>query len=344
MEPDDAPSFRLRLSFWIILGAFSVFFAEVVSGSDMFPYFHLWGIIGIFPLYVLHSLVLSSLVFNYGKPRFSPLYLAGVIFGLYEAYITKVLWNPYWGEPFFMFGGIAVIETIILLLVWHSIMAFVIPLFICENLLTGSRQLVNGLPERIRRVLSSGKNIKILLIAMAIVFGMLQSSNSTGTLVSMSSGLCTISVLVILVYLWRSRTGGRAYSMKSLLPNIRELRILLVLLILLYLWMGSMIRMEALPGLQPQAAVWLLYVVFFFLLFTSLRKSAKLPLQDRYEAPVGFSWKWTLLLAIVFTFTSAIISPNRVVAGTILLLTWFGMGFLGIFLPAIAINDTFRKS
>jgi len=31
--------------FWIILAAFSTFFAEVFSGSDMFPFFTSWGLL-----------------------------------------------------------------------------------------------------------------------------------------------------------------------------------------------------------------------------------------------------------------------------------------------------------
>jgi hypothetical protein len=340
MLANESPPFRLKLFFWIILGAFSVFFAEVVSGSDMFPYFHVWGIIGVFPLYALHTLVLSSLVFIYGKPRFSSLYLAGVIFGLYEAYITKVIWNPYWSEPFFRIGGIAVIETMILLLFWHSVMAFVLPLFLCENLLTKSRLLVNGLPDRMRRVFASDRKIKLRLIVLAILFGMVQSSNSPAPVNSLASGLSTSAVLIVLVYLWRSRTGGRAYSMRSLLPNIRELKILFVLLMVLYVWMGIILRPEALPGLQPQAAVWLMYVVFFFLLLTNLRKTSKLPLSDKFKAPLGFSWKWVALLVLIFTLTSAAISPHREVAGGILLLTWIALGVFGILLLAIAVFDT----
>ena len=46
----------LKLLFWLILGALSTFFAEVVAGSDPFPYFHPWGILLVCPLYTLRIL------------------------------------------------------------------------------------------------------------------------------------------------------------------------------------------------------------------------------------------------------------------------------------------------
>jgi hypothetical protein len=283
-------------------------------------------------------------VFNYGKPRFSSLFLAGVIFGLYEAYITKVIWDPYWGTPFVMIGGVAVIETIILILFWHSVMAFIIPLFLCENILTKSRSIVNGMPHRMKRVYESAGDIKLRLVFLAILFGVFQSSNSPSPIHSIASGLSTSAVLIVLVYIWRTKTRGMSYSMKSLLPCVSELRILVVLLLALYLVLGFALRMEALPMWEAQAAVWLLYAIFFTLLFKNLRRAKRMPLSDKFKAPIAFSWKWIALLVLIFTFTSAAISPYRAVALLALLLTWFLLVPYGIYLLAIAIIDTTGKS
>ena len=53
---------RLKLLFWIIVGCLSTFFAEVLAGSDMFPFFNLWGIMVLIPLYLLHTLILAYVV------------------------------------------------------------------------------------------------------------------------------------------------------------------------------------------------------------------------------------------------------------------------------------------
>ena len=62
--------------FWIILASFSTFFAEVFSGSDMFPFFHPWGLFVVVPLYGLHIILLASLVYRADKPRFASLVFA----------------------------------------------------------------------------------------------------------------------------------------------------------------------------------------------------------------------------------------------------------------------------
>jgi hypothetical protein len=49
--------------FWLILGAFSTSFAEVVRSSDLFPSFNAWGLIVVSPLYTLYILVLAHFVF-----------------------------------------------------------------------------------------------------------------------------------------------------------------------------------------------------------------------------------------------------------------------------------------
>src|SRR5512138_349608 len=142
MEPQSsppAPSRRVRMLFWLILGALSTFFAEVVCGSAPFALVDGGGLLLVLPLYGLHTLVLGTLVLGRpGRVSFGALFLAGVLFGLYEGYITKVLWNPPWDAEAFRLGGVAVLSTLMLALFWHPFMAFIVPLFAGECLLTGS--------------------------------------------------------------------------------------------------------------------------------------------------------------------------------------------------------------
>lgn len=112
MSAEITPLKKHQWLFWIILAAFSTFFAEVFSGSDMFPFFHSWGLLVVVPLYGLHILLLASLVYRAPRLQFSSLIFAGLIFGLYEAYLTKVLWAPPWGDPVII-AGVAPIETLV---------------------------------------------------------------------------------------------------------------------------------------------------------------------------------------------------------------------------------------
>jgi len=205
------PLRRHKLFFWIILGALSVFFAEVVSGATMFP-FNPWSLIVTFPLYTLHLLVLAHIVFNYGKPTLYTLFAAGAVFGMYEAYMTKVLWNPTWGNPAISIAGMAVFETILLVLFWHPFMAFIIPLFIGENMLTSSTYIVSELPNTVTQLFTARKTRYFLSALLALLCGIFQSANSPSPVHSLLSGFSTTALLMLLIYLWRTKTRAKAPS------------------------------------------------------------------------------------------------------------------------------------
>jgi hypothetical protein len=42
--------------------------------------------------------VLAPLAFRRGAVRLTSLWLLGAIFGLYEVYVTKILWHPTWSQ------------------------------------------------------------------------------------------------------------------------------------------------------------------------------------------------------------------------------------------------------
>lgn len=332
------PARKTKLLFWLILGSLSVFFAEVVSGSYIFPYFTLWGIFVIMPLYTLHLLVLACVVFNSGKPGFYSLFLAGAIFGMYEAYITKVLWSPTWGDSVFFIGGIAAVEAVVLVLWWHPFWAFIIPLFIGEHMLTASRATFTGLPYRFRHFFNSRK-ARLFLPAFALAAGITQSANSPSLFHSVFSGLSTTGFLILLIYVWRERTDGSKYTIYQLLPGKREFQVIFVLLIVLYVLTGLAIRPEALPGISSQMNIWLIYGILFLLLYLNLKKShaQRFEIDDR---PVNISYKTCLLFSIIFTAGSA---SFKLIGGGmlfVLVTSWFGGSVLGILILLLSVRDT----
>ncbi len=247
-----------RYFFWFLLASLSVFFAEVTVASYLYPYFTPWGIISLLPLYGLHTLVLSGIVYRFGKPRFETLYLAGILFGLYEAYITKVVWNPEW-DSIFKVGGIGVLEVLVIVLFWHPFMSFIIPLGIAELLTSG------------RRVLPGFVLKHPYLTAMLL--GIVESSNAPSFPHSFLSTFSSSAFLILLIHLWMERFNGRNHDMFELLPNRRELRPLILVLIAYYVIFGSLLRREALPALAAQIPVWALYALTFFLLYRALTKA-----------------------------------------------------------------------
>ncbi len=66
--------------------------------SSRLPFVTLQGWIMLVPLYGLHALLGGWLVMRASRVTWPVVYLPGVLFGLYEAYITKVLWDPTWSK------------------------------------------------------------------------------------------------------------------------------------------------------------------------------------------------------------------------------------------------------
>jgi len=257
----EAPDRRTKLLFWYILGCLSTYFAEVWSGSQPFSFLNIQSYILVIPLYTLHTLFLWTLIWRNGKPWLYSLFPAGCLFGLYEAYITKVLWSPTWETTNPNVFGIALTETMVLVLFWHCFMSFIVPLLLGEAIITSSNEIYSLLPDWAIRFIGRVEHRRLYYVFP--FFGGLFQSIGTGSLVnSILSGLLTTLYLVALLVLWR-RGGGEMYSMRQLLPNDREFKGITVALVAYY----------------ALATIWVLYVFFGVLLYLALRKSREIDLK-----------------------------------------------------------------
>jgi len=307
-EPHRLTSFQKLLA-WAILGGFSVFFAEIVIGSYPFSFFNAWGLLVVCPLYTLHLLVLARIAFWRGPPRFPTLFFAGVLIGLYEAYMTKQLWNPDWSpHPAVRLGGVAVIETLILILWWHPFMAFLVPLLVGETVLCRSRHMARALPERLRRILF-GRRATVVLVVLAVLAGLLFCSAHTtrpSVVHILLSVVPSAAVLFALVWLWRRTTRGVRMSLPDLLPTNREFVLLCICLGLQYVVLGIVILPDSLPGLGPQASIWLVYAVMIAGLWLALRRPRLPSVLELQDPPDRFSWRLWLALAGVIAVTAVV--------------------------------------
>jgi len=264
------PGPRTRLLFWYILGCLSTLFAEVISGSDIFPFYTLVSYLLVIPLYTLHTLILWYIVWTRGRPWLYALFPAGCLFGLYEAYITKVLWNPTWSTGDFTFLGVYVVESIVLVPFWHTFMSFIIPLLVAESTLTSSSEIYSLLPGWAQKTVSRAK--PPIQYVLPVLGGLFQSTGAATINDAVLSGVSASLYVAALIYVWR-RLGGTVYTMRSLLPEPKEFRVIAALLVIYYIVTGALLRPEELPGLVPQVAIWVLYAFFGALLVMGLRKS-----------------------------------------------------------------------
>lgn len=336
MNTENSISVKHQWLFWIILAAFSTFFAEVFSGSDMFPFFHSWGLLVVVPLYGLHIILLASLVYRTIQPRFNSLVFAGMIFGLYEAYLTKVLWAPPWGDPVII-AGFAPVETLVLVFWWHAWFSFIIPLLVTEKLLTNSTSLGRSFPGKIGQFFNSWWG----LAAVMIFGGFFQSINSPSIGESFLSGVSTTAVLVLLVLVWKLVTRDKIYSMGELLPNRKQFKWLLVPTAIMYLAMGILIRPDWYPGFIGHLMIWILYGVSFYLLFKSQKNPEVISKETELETWTNKKW---LLLAGIFPLAA---TAGEIILGTfapiLALIFWFGGIAFGLVMFIKAVRLTFPK-
>lgn len=326
-----------KILFWLILGAFSTFFAEVFAGSDMFPFFHIWGILVTIPLYGLHVIVLTTIIFKYGKPRLSSLVFAGMLFGLYESYLTKVLWNPDW-ETIIKIGDVAVVEVFVLVFWWHTWLSFIMPLAIVEQLLTTSQNVLNCFSGKLRNFLGSWKGY----LTLAVFGGVFQSVNSPSVEQSLLSGVSSTSLLFLLIWIWRGITHGKTYELPELLPNKKEFQVLILWLCGLYVFLGIYLFPERIPGLLGQSIILALYAILAFLFVQSLSKSHQ-EIQEKSKHH-GVPPKYWLLIWLFFL--AALVATKLFLsnfAAILLLGNWVFGSAIGVAMFYKAIKEVYGK-
>jgi len=321
----ESPSFNTKLLFWVTLGVFSTFFAEVISGSTPFPFLPImgaWGILMVTPLYTTHILAFAYLVYRYGKPRFHTLYLAGTLLGMYEAYATGVLWAGWDDPPPILLFEVGAIETLVLVAFWHPVFAFIIPVILGETMLTrddGSKLDVGRL--------TSCKS----LVVLAVAAGIFQSINMPSAAMALTVGFVNVTILAMLIFFWRKR-GLNRFSMQQLLPNKKQFRWILGVMAPQYVFLG-VLSADKYPGIAGHIAVLGLYGLLTILFVTSLKKSRREPF--RAARLTAFRWNQFFKVAAVFVGSSALFSrfigALQPFASIIVILSYAVMG-IGLFM------------
>jgi hypothetical protein len=89
-----------------------------------------WTILLTYWLYFAHFFFFTTLAVRTGRTSLSALYLWGVLFGLYESWITKVVWHGYGGDSKLAMGHIGPygFSEISMVFIFHPVMSFILPL------------------------------------------------------------------------------------------------------------------------------------------------------------------------------------------------------------------------
>ena len=264
---DHNPPLRSKLIFWLLLSVLSVAIAEVSVASAPLAFVN--PVEGLFLLlfYGSHLLFFAWVVFRGGWPTLPSLWLAGVLFGLYEFYITKVLWVPPWGDVIVV-GYVDIVAFVVLAFFWHPIMAFILPLFVGESIGTNTRWMRSRLPDSVTS--PTPRRLVLGVAVIAVTHGMLTGSAT----VALVSTVSAAAAFVAVARWWRRDGRAARWSLRDLLPSDRQGRWIAVLLVVQYAIFIPLWNPEKMPPLGGHVVVWLLYAGFGFLLAAALRASA----------------------------------------------------------------------
>ena len=114
-----------------LIGLIVLICAEVFSGASLKAgLWHPWTILVTYWLYFAHFFFFTTLAVRTGRTSLSCLYLWGVLFGLYESWITKVIWHGYSGDGKFAMGHIGPFgfSEISMVFIFHPVASFILPL------------------------------------------------------------------------------------------------------------------------------------------------------------------------------------------------------------------------
>ncbi len=299
---------RDRIGFWVVLTAVSGLLVENGTSSSPWLFFTAWGLLFVLPLYGLHVLLLTRVVLSAPRPRLPLLYVAGALLGLYEAYVTKVLWSPTWGPadgP--VIGGLHVFQTAVLVLFAHPVLAFIAPLVIAEAHLVGRSGVIAGMPPRLATAAGSPRGRGWVAAGLTLTLAAHHAAVPGGPLVVGASALTNTLVVAALIWWWHRRYAARPLpTLRDTLPGPRVTVVLVGLLGLMYVVSGVLIRPEGVPkDAGPHLVIAAIYAVLITIL-------ARLIHRDRQTLPANLrTWEMLGYLQAGLADPASARSPGR---------------------------------
>ena len=129
---------RLLFGFLVLISAEGFSGASVATG-----FWTPWTWVVTYWLYFAHFFFFTTLAVRTGRTSLGALYLWGVLYGLYESWITKVIWHGYGGDGKLALGHLGPFgfSEISMVFLFHPVMAFLLPLAVACLLSPGLRPL-----------------------------------------------------------------------------------------------------------------------------------------------------------------------------------------------------------
>ncbi|RLI20020.1 hypothetical protein DRO47_05495 [Candidatus Bathyarchaeota archaeon] len=290
----------------LLAGVLSVFYAEVLSGSSPLWFLDFFGYLFLLPLYMFHLLILYNIAVRSSRLSERSLYLFGVIFGLYESWMTKVIWAGFPESEGTMFGrilGFAVGELGIITFFWHPLMSFIAPLVTIEIL---SVHLGNSDVSRFpSEKLLEKRKVSMFFYYLILIFSAGALALNAGNIITSLLGLLGTLLIIFVLYKLITLRDKSLLSLNSLLVGRKALILMILYLGALYWLFFVSIRPEEIPSIQTMILTVFFYIFVALLIY--LDKPAEGEGLKKEKSCLGFGdlrkfYALTLILVVVFSF------------------------------------------
>lgn len=317
----------------VLITALSISLAEVGIGSEplglVFPV--MW--ILLVPVYGAQTLVLAHLVLR-GKrfPPLTALWSAGVLMGLYEFYITKVLWDQPW-DGVVNTGLVEWPSVIVVAGFYHPFVSVIAPVMLAEQVLVREPRLLGLWPRRLRHP-GAARVWTGFLIAAISAGGLYRPYGPLGI------PLVIVTAVIIGGVVWWASRQPKVEHLADALPGRRGLTILWAMVLALFALFVLLAQVGDDPvRIERQLAAVALYAAFAVLLWRTLRHRMAPPVV---RVPRRRRW-WVVRVGVAIAVGAvALFVPGTEVFGVVVV--WLLGGALALVMLGFAVRDALRRT
>jgi hypothetical protein len=315
----------------IVVTVLSIALAEVSIGSEPWALLFPLHWILMVPVYGCQVLLLAVIVFRVNpRPTLAALWCAGVLMGLYEFYITHVLWDQPWDDRVNS-GLVEWASLIVIAGFWHPFVATIVPLVLAEQLLVERPTLLGLFPRWVRE--PRAWLAWVAVVIAGITAGGLYVGRAPWE-APVALGLTALAVWLVVRWVGRR---PRVAHIADALPRGGGVVALVVIVSVLFAAFIVIANTTQPEPLERQAFAVACYAFFVGLAAANLRRSARVTQATEPDAAPArvrrLPWGW-LAATIVVTASLAQFLP---LAPAVAIITiWLGGGALALTMLGIA--------
>ncbi|MEE9387377.1 MAG: hypothetical protein V3U96_02100 [Paracoccaceae bacterium] len=326
------PILRLVFLIWVALIAFGL--PEIIAGTGRLWLSNPGTYVLSIPLYSVHFLLLCHVAIKTGRTSWPALFLFGVLFGLYEAWITKVVWSGYPGSDGFSFGGFGqwfgIHETLGLVLFYHAVISFLLPLAVVSRLFSAFGQHF-PVPNWV-----FGTTWAALLrrVGLLFILGIITGHNNPDLVEYLQTWVPYLGV-IWLGYVVLRRQGVTIGSGPDAVARATLSRVgfavAVILLMAIYAVPYFKLQPEMLPPVSVQLVTLAFYPVLAFLLWRAGPAGQAVQVSQDIKDPAKMPLYWLLAVFVmgllgIFSRSAGIGIPDGIIAIAFVAMVPLGLG------------------